>query len=116
MGLLLSIVKIFLQAALITVDQEKLLSLIVSSDTSPFKKAPQTSAGIKIPSAELLQYSLAAVDSKEDKSQAKEKKDGSNTPEFGEKKGESKGIIQDETNTEVKPKAKRDTQTIISQQ
>lgn len=54
------------------------------------------------------------MDSKEDKSQAKEKKDGSNTPEFGEKKGESKGIIQDETNTEVKPKAKRDTQTIIS--
>ena len=37
LSFLISIVKIFLHAALLTVDQENLLSLVVQSSTSPFR-------------------------------------------------------------------------------
>ncbi|CDW85633.1 ubiquitin carboxyl-terminal hydrolase family protein [Stylonychia lemnae] len=41
LGYLISIIKIFIQAALLTADEEKLLTLIVQSSTSPFRK-PKT--------------------------------------------------------------------------
>lgn len=41
LGYLISIIKIFIQAALLTADEDKLLTLIVQSSTSPFRK-PKT--------------------------------------------------------------------------
>jgi hypothetical protein len=47
MGFLLSIIKIFLQAALLTVDQERLLSLVAQSSTSPFRKATKNNENLQ---------------------------------------------------------------------
>ena len=49
MSFLISIVKIFLHAALLTVDYENLLNLVVQSSTSPFRNDRKKEPAVRGP-------------------------------------------------------------------
>ena len=95
MSFLISIVKIFLHAALLTVDYENLLNLVVQSSTSPFrndrKKAQEDPArGAKLD--QLVTQSLAEKPNRaQPQSYGKESDagntSGTGTPKFGSDQG-----------------------------